>query len=79
MLNAFVYFDFVTIVLSADAFGMFEEGNLEDEAMVGELGRKFRKTVLSQGGSKHPMEVFVDFRGREPDHEALLRHSGLVE
>ena len=67
------------IVLSADAFGMFEEGGLEDEAMVGELGRKFRNTVLSQGGSKHPMEVFVDFRGREPDHEALLRHSGLVE
>ena len=66
-------------VLSADAFGMFEEEGLEDDAVVEKLGRQFRRTVLAQGGSKHPMEVFVDFRGREPDHEALLRHSGLVE
>lgn len=66
-------------LLSADAFGMFEEYGLENDNQVEMLGRKFRKTFLAQGGSRHPLEVFVDFRGREPDHEALLRHSGLLD
>jgi oligopeptidase A len=43
-----------------------------------ETGRRFRETVLALGGSKHPMEIFKEFRGREPSTEALLRHSGLV-
>jgi len=34
--------------------------------------------VLALGGSLHPMEVFKDFRGREPQPDALPRHSGLV-
>jgi len=34
--------------------------------------------VLAQGGSRHPMEVFLDFRGREPSTEALKRHNGLL-
>jgi oligopeptidase A len=34
--------------------------------------------VLAEGGSRHPMEVFKDFRGREPSPEALLRHNGLA-
>ncbi len=79
-------------VLSADAFGAFEEA-LEKVAAVEagegapsgdslpntvvEIGRRFRETVLAQGGSRHPMDVFVDFRGRRPTTEALLRHSGL--
>ena len=66
-------------VLSADAFSAFEEVGLDNENEVQKLGRSFRDTVLSQGGSRHPMDVFVDFRGRSPDHRALLRHSGLVE
>ena len=65
-------------VLSADAFGAFEEAGLHDEAAVRKLGRRFRDTVLALGGSRHPMEVFKDFRGREPQPDALLRHSGLV-
>jgi Zn-dependent oligopeptidase len=40
--------------------------------------RRFRDTVLALGGSRHPMEVFKDFRGRQPQPDALLRHSGLV-
>ncbi|GAB4151691.1 MAG: M3 family metallopeptidase [Cyanobacteria bacterium J069] len=65
-------------VLSADAFSAFEEAGLEDEAAVAATGRRFRETVLSLGGSKHPMEVFKAFRGREPDTEPLLRHNGLA-
>ena len=64
-------------VLSADAFGAFEEAGLDDEAVVARTGRRFRDTILAQGGSRHPMDIFRDFRGREPDPDALLRHSGL--
>jgi oligopeptidase A len=65
-------------VLSADAYSAFEEAGLDDEKAVARTGRRFRDTVLSQGGSRHPMEIFADFRGREPKPDALLRHSGLA-
>ncbi|HEM46475.1 MAG TPA: M3 family peptidase, partial [Alphaproteobacteria bacterium] len=64
-------------VLSADAFGAFEEAGLDDDAAVRAAGRRFRETVLAEGGSRAPMEVFREFRGREPTPDALLRHSGL--
>lgn len=64
-------------VLSADAFSAFEEAGLDNEGAIESTGRKFRDTVLSLGGSRHPMEVFKAFRGREPSTEALLRHRGL--
>jgi oligopeptidase A len=65
-------------VLSADAFSAFEEAGLDDEAAVAKIGRRFRDTVLSLGGSRHPMDIFSEFRGREPDPAPLLRHSGLA-
>jgi oligopeptidase A len=65
-------------VLSADAFSAFEEAGLDNEAAIAETGRRFRSTILSLGGSKHPMEVFKAFRGREPDTKPLLRHNGLA-
>lgn len=65
-------------VMSADAFGAFEEVGLDNEEAVKEVGRKFRDTVLSLGGGVAPMEVFKEFRGREPSPEALLRHNGLA-
>ncbi len=64
-------------VLSADAFGAFEEAGLENSAAIREIGRRFRDTILAQGGSRHPLEIYRDFRGRDPDPEALLRHCGL--
>ena len=64
-------------VLSADAFGAFEEAGLENSAAVREIGRRFRDTILAQGGSRHPLEIYRDFRGRDPDPQALLRHCGL--
>lgn len=65
-------------VLSADAFAAFEEAGLDSDSAISETGRRFRDTVLSLGGSQHPMEVFVSFRGREPSTQALLRHRGLA-
>ena len=65
-------------VLSADAFSAFEEVGLENEEAIRQTGRRFRDTVLSLGGSRHPSEVFEQFRGRGPSAEALIRHSGLV-
>lgn len=64
-------------VLSADAFGAFEEVGLDDEDAVRKTGRRYRDTILALGGSRPPMEVFEAFRGRAPTTEALLRHSGL--
>ncbi len=61
-------------VLSADAFAAFEEAGIFDR----DTGLKFLSTVLEQGGSREPMELFIEFRGREPSIDALLRHSGLA-
>ncbi|MBD2439060.1 M3 family metallopeptidase [Nostoc sp. FACHB-110] len=65
-------------VLSADAFAAFEEAGLDDEEAVQATGRRYRDTVLALGGSKHPMEIFKAFRGREPSTVSLLRHNGLL-
>ena len=65
-------------VLSADAFSAFEDADLTNESSIASVGKRFRDTVLSLGGSLSPMEVFKQFRGREPQTEALLRHSGLL-
>lgn len=64
-------------VLSADAFAAFEEAGLSNEAALKELGKKYRETVLALGGSRHPLEVYREFRGRDATIDALLRHSGL--
>lgn len=66
-------------VLSADAFGAFEEAGTTDQVRRRELGRRFRDTVLALGGSRHPMDVFRLFRGRDPDPSALLRQEGLLQ
>jgi len=61
-------------VLSADAFSRFEE----EGVFNADTGRDFRNKILAQGGSREPMELFVDFRGREPSVEPLLRHAGIA-
>ncbi len=61
-------------VLSSDAFSLFEEKGVFDR----ETGLNFLSMILEQGGSRDPMELFIDFRGREPQIDALLRHSGIV-
>jgi oligopeptidase A len=61
-------------VLSADAFSRFEEEGIFNAS----TGISFRDEILQQGGSQDPMSLFSRFRGRAPDVEALLRHSGIV-
>lgn len=62
-------------VLSADAFSLFEEQGVFDQA----TGMRFRQAILERGGSEDPLDLFVAFRGREPDVAALLKHNGIVE
>ena len=66
-------------VMSADVFGAFEELGTENEAEISRLGRRYRETFLALGGGTPPMEVFRQFRGRDPSVEALLRQQGLVK
>lgn len=60
-------------VLSADAFSLFEEQGIFNP----QTGAAFRQSVLEQGGSREPMALFTEFRGRAPQVDALLRHSGI--
>ena len=61
-------------VLSADAFSRFEDEGLFNP----QVGQAFLSSVLERGGSQPAMKLFVDFRGREPQVEALLRHNGIA-
>lgn len=60
-------------VLSSDAFSRFEEEGIFNT----ETGQSFLNHILEMGGSEEPMELFKRFRGREPEIDALLRHSGI--
>jgi oligopeptidase A len=60
-------------VLSADAFGRFEEDGILDA----KSGQDFLRSVLETGGVNEPLDNFTAFRGRPPSIDALLRHSGL--
>ena len=60
-------------VLSSDAFSRFEEEGIFNES----TGRDFLHNILEKGGSEEPAELFKAFRGRAPEIDALLRHSGI--
>ncbi|MGB3465224.1 MAG: M3 family metallopeptidase [Cyclobacteriaceae bacterium] len=62
-------------VLDADAFSLFLEKGIFNE----EVAESFKQTVLSKGGSVHPMTLYKSFRGREPEVDALLKRAGLVK
>jgi len=66
-------------ILSADAFGAFVEAGLDNDDAVAATGRRFRDTVLALGGSRHPLEIFRQFRGRDPQVEPLLQQCGLLK
>ncbi len=61
-------------VLSADAYSLFEETGVLSQ----ETGRRFWDEILAHGGSRPALESFIAFRGREPNIDALLRHSGMT-
>ena len=60
-------------VLDADAFAAFKENGIFDK----KTATAFRENILSKGGSEHPMQLYINFRGHEPSEEALLERSGL--
>ena len=57
----------------ADAYSKFEENGIFDR----ETGLEFLESILSKGGSADAADLFIDFRGRPPKIDALLRHSGI--
>lgn len=62
-------------VLDADAFDAFLENGIYNR----ETAQKFRREILEKGGTRHPMELYKAFRGKEPSIEPLLKRSGLVK
>jgi peptidyl-dipeptidase Dcp len=68
------YYSYVwSEVLDADAFEAFKENGLFDK----NTASLFRKHILEKGGTIDPMQLYVGFRGKEPDRSALLRKRGL--
>jgi len=66
-------------VLSADAYAAFEEqGKKEGTNLSRTIGQQFQREVLEVGGSRPALDSFKAFRGREPEIDALLRHSGMA-
>jgi oligopeptidase A len=61
-------------VLAADAFSAFVERGAFDRATA----QRFLDSILSRGGSRDPLEAFVEFRGRKPQVAALLRQYGIA-
>ncbi len=61
-------------VLDADAFSLFKECGIFNR----QIAQKFREEILSKGGSKDPMQLYVNFRGRTPNIDALLERNGII-
>ena len=61
-------------VLAADGFSLFKEKGIFDRATA----KKFRH-LLEQGGQRHPMDLYVEFRGHKPQTKALIDQMGLGE
>jgi oligopeptidase A len=61
-------------VLAADAFAAFEEAGVFDRATA----ERFRRAVLATGGSRKALDAFIEFRGRAPELDALLRQAGIA-
>ncbi|OFZ24342.1 MAG: peptidase M3 [Bdellovibrionales bacterium RIFOXYB1_FULL_37_110] len=61
-------------VLDADAFEYFLENGIFNK----NISMKFRKEILSKGGSEHPAILYKNFRGRDPEIKALLKRAGLA-
>lgn len=68
------YYSYIwAAVLDADAFEAFKENGIFDKATAD----SFRKNILEKGGSQEPMALYINFRGREPKVDALLKRRGL--
>jgi oligopeptidase A len=61
-------------VLAADAFAAFSEHGAFDRGTA----RRFLDSILARGGSRDPLDAFVEFRGRKPQVTALLMQYGIA-
>ena len=61
-------------VLAADAYAAFQEAGIFDTETAG----RFRREILEVGGSRDFMQAYIEFRGRKPDIDALLRQCGIL-
>ncbi len=61
-------------VLDADAFKYFKDHGIFNK----KIAAKFKDTVLSQGGTCDPLELYIKFKGSKPNPEALLKRAGLI-
>jgi oligopeptidase A len=61
-------------VLAADAFAAFEESGVFDRSTA----ERFRRAILATGGSRNALEAFIEFRGRAPQLDALLKQAGIA-
>ena len=61
-------------LLSCDAFSRFEEEGIFNP----QTGHDFLTDILEKGGSIDAIDLFIDFRGREPTIDALLQHNGII-
>ena len=62
-------------VLDADAFAYFKQEGIFNKTVA----TRFKETVLSQGGTVEPMDLYKAFRGQEPNPDALLERAGLLK
>ena len=62
-------------VLDADAFALFKQNGIFDK----ETADSFRKNILEKGGTEEPMKLYIDFMGREPSIEALMKRDGIIK
>lgn len=62
-------------VLDADAFEYFKENGIFNK----QIADQFKDNILSQGGTVHPMKLYKQFRGQEPQVDPLLRRAGLLK
>ncbi|MDF3054242.1 MAG: prlC [Gammaproteobacteria bacterium] len=62
-------------VLACDAFARFQEEGIFNPI----VGKAFLETFLECGGAVEPMDLFIQFRGRPPEINALLRSHGIPE
>jgi peptidyl-dipeptidase Dcp len=62
-------------VLDADAFSVFQEAGGIDKTVAS----RFRDNILSKGGTEHPMELYIKFRGGKPQTNALLKRDGIIK
>lgn len=60
-------------VLAADAFSRFEEEGIFNP----QTGMEYKERILQQGGSLEAIDMFVNFRGRKPSVDPLLKQAGI--